>query len=167
MLRTILTRMKVPGWNNLHLITQTDIRHLTSPHPRRPKAPLRTRQAHWRTICQPMRTGGSIHAPWRDQARSAERLPRIAHFGNDGGVLVEYSAVVGIHAGELAGDIFVVRGDDGVLGDVFDLVDLGVGVRDVGVLVVVVEPVGGAWGALEWKGKIGVLIYELDYGLSA
>lgn len=40
-------------------------------------------------------------------------------------------------------DILVKGGDDGDLGDVFDLVGLRVGVCGVVVLVVVVQPVGG------------------------
>jgi hypothetical protein len=63
---------------------------------------------------------------------------------------VEDGVVVWIYASEFAGDVFVVGGDDGILGDVLELVGLGVGVGDVGVLVVVVEPIGGAWGLLEW-----------------
>ena len=72
------------------------------------------------------------------------RLPCVARFSNDGGVLVEDGAVVWVDAGEFATDVFVLGGDGGVLGDVFELVGLGVRVGDVGVLVVVIEPVGGA-----------------------
>jgi hypothetical protein len=72
-------------------------------------------------------------------------LPGIRRFRDDGRVLVEHGTVVWVDAGELAGGVFVVGGDDGVLGDVFKLAGLGEGVRDVGVLGIIVEPVGGAW----------------------
>ena len=57
--------------------------------------------------------------------------------------LMEDIAPVRLYARESVGDVQVVRVHDRVLGDVLDLVGLGVGIRDVGVLVVVVEPVLG------------------------
>ena len=92
--------MKVPRWNNLQLITQTNIWHLTPPHPRRPPSPLRTRLANRRTIRQAMRTSRGIHAPRCDRARASKSLPGITCFSDDGRVLVEDGVVAGIYNAE-------------------------------------------------------------------
>jgi hypothetical protein len=119
--------MKIPRRNNLHLITQTNIWHLTPPHPRRPPSPLRIRLANGRTIRQAMHISRSIHAPRCVQARAAKSFPGIMRFSDDGRVLVEDGIVVRICSGEFVGDALIIRSGDGVLGDIFDLVGLGVG----------------------------------------
>jgi hypothetical protein len=53
--------------------------------------------------------------------------PPRACFSDDGRVLVEDGVVIGIYNGEYVGDALIVRSGDGVLGDIFDLVGLGVG----------------------------------------
>jgi hypothetical protein len=141
---TILARVKVPGRNNPHFITQAHIRLLTPPEPCRPNPPFRTWLSHCRTIGQAMRARSRIHASRGNQARGTKCLPRIARFSNDSCVLMEDVAVVGIYAGESSWYVFVEGGDDSVLGDIFHLVGLRVGIGDVGVLVVVVDPVRGA-----------------------
>jgi len=74
-----------------------------------------------------MRICRDIHASRCDQTCSAESLPCVLRFRNDDSVLVKDGAVVGVDAGEFVENVFVIRGDDCVLGDIFNLVGLGVG----------------------------------------
>ena len=71
----------------------------------------------------------------------------------DGGPLVEDFAGIWVQTGEAARNVFLVAGDDGVLGHVFDLVGLGVWVRDVFVLAVLIDPVAAAG---QGRGAVGV-----------
>lgn len=76
----------------------------------------------------------------------------------DGRVLVEDGAPVRLHHAEPAGHDEVERVDDGVLRHVLLLVGLRVVVGDIGVLVVVVEPVLAARELL--VGHIAVEVVE-------
>lgn len=78
---------------------------------------------------------------------------------------------IGVKSEEAAGDITLVGRDDGVLGDVFDLVGLGVGVWDGGIEVVFVGPFGatgeglvGVEGAEEIQGVCGFVDVDVEVG---
>ena len=87
----------------------------------------------------------------------AVAITSLTGLGDESGVLVEDGVPVGFDAGVLPGDVLVVDGDDGVLGNILDHVALSVVVGDVGVLVIVVPPVvaGG-------EGLVGVGAVEIE-----
>lgn len=100
-----------------------------------------------------MRTSCWIDPSGGQQTCAAHSLARVPRLSDDGRVLVEDGVIVGIHASELSSDVLVEGSDDCVLGHVLNLVSLGVRVGDVRVLIVVVDPVGGAWcSVLEEEG---------------
>lgn len=84
------------------------------------------------------------------------QIARLALLRVHSGVLVENLPAVFIQAAEAAGDVALIALDNCVLSDVFDLVGLGVGVRDVGILVVSGEPFGGGGERFVFVGVLDV-----------
>ena len=139
--RRVLFLMTVTGslstellpFNDLDPRAQTDIRLLTqipSPHDSTSRPDL-----HWLTIIQPLPTTSTRH----------KQVPRIPLHRLNSRVLMEYLLPLRLNPRESTWDVQVIRSDDGILCYIFKHVMLRIGIGDVIILIVVVEPILRRW----------------------